>query len=565
MARLSPLHFLAGTAIAVALCFTSPLFAQTSPSSPQEGTKPFPAPQPFPPPANSANPSSSTTAPVLTPPKTQAPVTATPTAPVLTPPKSEAPAAAAPTLTPPKPEAPVTATPTPTVAPTTSSPRPAAPTTSPVVPTPLNTTPASGELAPVAKPSLPQGKLRFITVEIPGQVSGQASGQPSGQVEILSPKGDGTAFVKDRMGRSFRLEFVDGAPKLIPEDRSPPAPKPVTSEYGIVSGSRVTYGQKDITAAYLVQPTAQYRHGALGDRIEADGVEVRDRNGKAFTYLEHREAVFEDIMPRLIDIDNDGRDEVIVVRSLIDYGSALAILGLRDGKLDFLAQSPAVGVPMRWMNPVGFADFDGDKKLEAVAVMMPHEVGILTLFKLQDGALIPIATANGFSNHVFGTQEPDLGAVVDMNGDGRPDIVVPDFERRNLRIVTLWGDDFLDLGKQLLPAPFTGPMYPLYDKDGRGAVTFMANGKLTVAVGDSLPKTPTPPALGAPIIRTPEASVVPVAPKSTKPLGDVTSDRPGTPLPSKSPVTPQQSSKPPAKIEPEPLRPRSGIKSSDPK
>ena len=327
----------------------------------------------------------------------------------------------------------------------------------------------------------------------------------------------------------------------------------------------MTYGQKDIASAYLVQPTAQYRHGALGDRIEADGVEIRDRNGKIFTYLEHREAVIEDVMPRLIDIDGDGRDEVIVVRSFIDYGSALAILGLRDGKLELLAQSAAVGVPMRWMNPVGFADFDGDKKLEVVAVMMPHEVGILTLFRYQDEALVPIATANGFSNHVFGTQEPDLGTVVDMNGDGRPDIVVPDFDRRNLRIVTLWGDDFLDLGKQLLPAPFTGPMYPLYDKEGHGAVTFMANGMLTVAVGDGLPKTPPPPAPGTPIIRSPEAYVAPAAPKVTKPLGDVTSDRPGTPLPSNKPTAAPQPYKPPVKIEPEPSRSRTGIKSSDPK
>lgn len=549
MARLSPLSFLTGTAIALAIGFTSPIFAQTSPSAPQADPKPFPSPQPFPPPANSANPSPPTAAPVLTPPKPEAPTTKPSAAPVLTPPKPETPATATPT--------PTTAPPRPTTAPTTST----APTVSPVVAPSSNTAPGPGELAPVAKPSVPQGKLRFITVEIPGQTQGQIPGQ----VDILSPKGDGTAYVKDRTGRSFRLEFVDGAPKLILEDRPPPAPKPVTSEYGILSGSRVAYGQKDIVAAYLVQPTAQYRHGALGDRIEADGVEVRDRSGKAFTYLERREAVIEDIMPRLIDIDNDGRDEVIVVRSFIDYGSALAILGLRDGKLDFIAQSPAVGVPMRWMNPVGFADFDGDKKLEAVAVMMPHEVGILSLFKLQDGALIPIATANGFSNHVFGTQEPDLGAVVDMNGDGRPDIVVPDFERRNLRIVTLWGDDFLDLGKQLLPAPFTGPMYPLYDKDGRGAVTFMANGKLTVAVGEGLPKTPTPPAPGTPIIRSSEAYVAPVAPKSTKPLGDVTSDRPGTPLPSTKPTAAPQPYKPPAQIQPELPRSRSGIKSSDPK
>ncbi len=418
----------------------------------------------------------------------------------------------------------------------------------------------AGEVAPIAKPTVPQGKLRFITVNVPG-----ITVNAPGQVDILSPKGDGTALVKDRTGRSFRLELVNGTPQLIQEERSPPSPKPVTSEYTILSGSRVTYGQKDIASAYLVQPTAQYRHGALGDRIEADGVEIRDRNGKIFTYLEHREAVIEDVMPRLIDIDGDGRDEVIVVRSFIDYGSALAILGLRDGKLELLAQSAAVGVPMRWMNPVGFADFDGDKKLEVVAVMMPHEVGILTLFRYQDEALVPIATANGFSNHVFGTQEPDLGTVVDMNGDGRPDIVVPDFDRRNLRIVTLWGDDFLDLGKQLLPAPFTGPMYPLYDKEGHGAVTFMANGMLTVAVGDGLPKTPPPPAPGTPIIRSPEAYVAPAAPKVTKPLGDVTSDRPGTPLPSNKPTAAPQPYKPPVKIEPEPSRSRTGIKSSDPK
>ena len=81
---------------------------------------------------------------------------------------------------------------------------------------------------------------------------------------------------------------------------------------------------------------------------------------RSIPILEHREAVIEDVMPRLVDIDGDGLDEVVVVRSFIDWRPAVAILGLREGKLDLLAQSP-VGVLMRWMNPVGFADFDGDK------------------------------------------------------------------------------------------------------------------------------------------------------------------------------------------------------------
>ncbi|MEZ5648778.1 MAG: VCBS repeat-containing protein [Alphaproteobacteria bacterium] len=516
-------------AIFVAFIGTQTAIAQTAPS---QGPQPQ-GPQPFPPPIGSPSPN--------------APKSPTISAPVLTPPP-------APVLTPPKPSTAVPSSSDP-ISILRPSPKPSTPTP---VPGPTTAAPSFSPLpaspAPIAKPVLPQGKLRLIPI-----------GGYQGQIDVFAPKGDGTILVKDNNGHSFRLQLGNGVPQLILENRPVPSPKPMTSEYGILSGSRTTYGQKDIAAAYLIQPTAQYRHGALGDRIEADGIEVRDQAGKIYTYFEHREAVFEDVMPRLVDIDGDGRDEIIVVRSLIDYGSALAMLGLRNNKLEFLAQSPAVGIPMQWMNPVGFADFDGDRKLEVVAIMMPHEIGILTLLRYQDGALVPLATANGFSNHVFGTQEPDLGAVVDMNGDGRPDVVVPDLERRNLRIVTLWGDDFLDLGKLTLPAPFTGPMYPLYDSVGRGAVAFMANGKLVVAVGDGLPKTPPPPAPGTPIVRPPEASNLPASPspKGNKPVGDVTGGRPELPL-SKKPPPPLQPYKPPAQVNPEILRPQGGIKPSDP-
>lgn len=59
--------------------------------------------------------------------------------------------------------------------------------------------------------------------------------------------------------------------------------------------SLIARGTRDIAAAWLAQPTERYRHGVLGDSLEAARMVVETREGKQLhlDLPEHR--VFEDL------------------------------------------------------------------------------------------------------------------------------------------------------------------------------------------------------------------------------------------------------------------------------
>jgi hypothetical protein len=103
---------------------------------------------------------------------------------------------------------------------------------------------------------------------------------------------------------------------------------------GIVSDRQERYAQ-----AWLTRPTKRYDHAILGDAIEAGGLAVKMRDGKTLELVLPQEFVFEDRMARIHDLDGDGRDEVIVVLASVTEGGALAIYGVRGGKLVKLAQT----------------------------------------------------------------------------------------------------------------------------------------------------------------------------------------------------------------------------------
>ena len=124
--------------------------------------------------------------------------------------------------------------------------------------------------------------------------------------------------------------------------------------------SRVARGHHDITGAWLAAPTDRYRHGVLGDDLEATRLVVETRSGKQMQIDLPLRRVFEDLEPRLVDIDRDSRDEIIVVESDTALGAALAIYGIVEGQLKGIAATSFLGQPYRWLNPLGVGDFDGD-------------------------------------------------------------------------------------------------------------------------------------------------------------------------------------------------------------
>ncbi|WP_428574344.1 FG-GAP repeat domain-containing protein [Ramlibacter sp.] len=152
--------------------------------------------------------------------------------------------------------------------------------------------------------------------------------------------------------------------------------------------------------------------------------------------------VFEDRRPRLADLDGDGRDEVIVVEAHADRGAALVVFGVEgpetSPRLVERARSPHVG-NMRWLNPIGAADFDGDGNLDLVSVTTPHIGGILTLYRYQPPKLVAFGETRDVSNHRMGAVEQRLGAIVALSGSAHM-LIVPDQSRRSLRLLR-WQKD----------------------------------------------------------------------------------------------------------------------------
>ena len=199
-------------------------------------------------------------------------------------------------------------------------------------------------------------------------------------------------------------------------------------------------------AAWLVGSTGDYRHGILGDQLEALGFcAVGPQTGQSATLLLPPGSVFEDLRVRLVDLTGDGQAEFVVIRSYLDRGAALAVYHLVEGRIEHLAETPPIGIANRWLNPAGAADFDGDGRVEIAYVETPHIGGTLRVWELVDGKLHPEQAVAGFSNHAIGSRELDLSAVLDWNADGVPDLAVPANGRRSLRIVTFAGGTFAEL------------------------------------------------------------------------------------------------------------------------
>ena len=150
------------------------------------------------------------------------------------------------------------------------------------------------------------------------------------------------------------------------------------------------------------------------------------------TYTLPFDRVFEDRVPRLFDLDGDGRDEIIVVEADTLRGAALVVFGLRNGVLVELARGPYAGSAFRWLNPVGVADFDGDGRWDLASVTTPHIGGVLTLHHYRPPHLEPYARIAEVSNHRIGELEQQLAVIVTHSGQP-PAILIPDMQLNSLR------------------------------------------------------------------------------------------------------------------------------------
>jgi len=190
----------------------------------------------------------------------------------------------------------------------------------------------------------------------------------------------------------------------------------------------------DELAVALVRPTDRYPHGALGDRIEAEAVQVIGFTGDTrTTFGPEPPAVIEGIAALVADATGDGRPEILVTHSDADQGASLALWS-PDG--DLLATSEGIGLGNRWRNQLAIAPVGPNGEIEIIDVRTPHIGGTVQYFRVEGDRLVRVASHSGFTSHRLGSRNLDLGIVADADGNGALDVLVPTDRRETVGVLT---------------------------------------------------------------------------------------------------------------------------------
>lgn len=167
------------------------------------------------------------------------------------------------------------------------------------------------------------------------------------------------------------------------------------------------------TYAQYAKPTEKYTHGIMGDGVEAELLVVV-ANGVFYEYKLPDDYVFEDIRPRLYDVDGDAQLEIICIRTNVDQGAGIVIYKIVEGHLLEYAHVAEIGTAYRWLNIVAINDLDNDGIVELVWIETPHIGGILKVAKIKAGVLQVLAERAQYSNHAIGERNLCLSVLTEQ-------------------------------------------------------------------------------------------------------------------------------------------------------
>jgi hypothetical protein len=236
--------------------------------------------------------------------------------------------------------------------------------------------------------------------------------------------------------RAVVLAGVAGAVNAVElsvSDIAAPTPAPAGEQRpGQLPGSRIARGAGNIAAVWLGGPTSRYAHGVLGDRIEASRLVVQTDTGVTLALELPPSRVFEDLQPRLADLNNDGVVSILLVETDTKRGASLAVYAVENERIVRRSMTPFLGLPHRWLNPLGVGDFDGDGRTDIALVATPHIGGRLRLYRNTAPVL-------------------GLGRVV-ANAD-RDRLLLPNQSHDALLLLEWTPAGIKELARQALPAP----------------------------------------------------------------------------------------------------------------
>jgi len=201
-----------------------------------------------------------------------------------------------------------------------------------------------------------------------------------------------------------------------------------------------------LLAAWYDGATTRYRHGVLGDDVEASELHVianHDGEQCAQVLVLDENEVFEDLAPRLVDMDGDGEMDVITVVSHAQLGARLAVFGHQDDSdsLVLKAATDNIGTAYRWLAPIGAGDFNGDGVMDVAYIDRPHLAKVLRVFSYtSDKGLVQIAQTSGLTNHRIGEDYISSGV---RSCGGQLQLVTADARWKNVVATTLKDNELI--------------------------------------------------------------------------------------------------------------------------
>jgi hypothetical protein len=303
----------------------------------------------------------------------------------------------------------------------------------------------------------------LVIQEIPANISTLHPGTPPALASdgdtafLIKPPEDISPFTHPVLHENGQLVYIDDKGDLILTNAG------TTSQFKVnaLPEARILMDELG-RLLFLSNPTSDYPHGVLGDALEARSITLIDPNSTPININEFQidpVDVIEGIAPLWVDLDGDGKREIIVTQSNVNVGARIVVYN-QEGEV--IAQSDPIGLGFRWLHLIAAAQIVNGDTLDLVVVRTPHIGGVLEIYELTEGKLEISTSLKGYSSHQIGSRNLDASLVTDMNADGTPDIVVPDQSQQYLSALQITDAEWKEIWRVPLKGKLTTNLMGVY-------------------------------------------------------------------------------------------------------
>lgn len=217
----------------------------------------------------------------------------------------------------------------------------------------------------------------------------------------------------------------------------------------------------------LSGPSDQYRHGILGDVLEATSVtmvQLSDQPALISKFSVPADWVIESILPIWSDWDGDGEREIVLTLSNSTSGAKLV---LYDESGNVLAESLPIGKGFRWRHALDIAAFGENGQRLLVDVQTPHIGGIVNFYSWnkEEKILKPEAALQGYSTHDIGSRAVQMHALMADEQQKQVLLILPSQSKTELAALRFVSGEILEEWRIPLGGKLSGNL-ELVDENG---------------------------------------------------------------------------------------------------